>query len=83
MKREAAIKFKQEIEAFQQGKQIQIEIRNKWEDTDNPDFNVNSKYRVKPDEPKPTKRLPTIEEVENGFWRIGCLYIITQRLMKE
>ena len=107
MTREAFKLFSNEIKAFQEGKQIQIFIRNKWVDTDNPSFDVKSKYRVKPEEqktiveksidgvtwyeigkittelndkmkfarirvigeekPKPTKRLPTIEEVEKWF----------------
>lgn len=107
MRREAFKLFSNEIKAFQEGKQIQIFIRNKWVDTDNPSFDVKSKYRVKPEEqktiaeksidgitwyeigkvpkelnnkmkfarlriigeekPKPTKRLPTIQEVEKWF----------------
>ena len=67
MKQEAFKLFAPEIKAFQEGKQIQIFIRNKWVDTDNPSFDVKSKYRVKPEEPKLTKRLPTIEEVEKWF----------------
>lgn len=106
MTQEAAIKFKEEIKAFQEGKQIQVFTR-KWVDDDNPSFSIKSKYRVKPEgqktiveksidgitwyeigkvptelnnkmkfvrlriigeeKPKPTKRLPTIEEVEQWF----------------
>ena len=63
MTQEAAIKFKDEIKAFQEGKQIQVFTR-KWVDDNNPSFSLKSKYRVKPQE---TKRLPTIEEVEQWF----------------
>jgi len=63
MTQESAIKFKDEIKAFQEGKQIQVFTR-KWIDDDNPSFSIKSKYRVKPQE---TKRLPTIEEVEKWF----------------
>ena len=63
MTQEAAIKFKDEIKAFQEGKQIQVFTR-KWVDDNNPSFSIKSKYRVKPQE---TKRLPTIEEVEQWF----------------
>ena len=103
MTQEAAIKFKDEIKAFQEGKQIQVFTR-KWVDDNNPSFSIKSKYRVKPvEEPEqkriielsddgktwfeatrfipkcenlhvrvrvetqPTKRLPTIEEVEKWF----------------
>lgn len=64
MTQEASIKWKNEIKAFQEGKQIQIFIRNEWVDDNNPSFSIKSKYRVKPEE---TKRLPTIEEVEKWF----------------
>ena len=67
MKQEAFKLFAPEIKAFQEGKQIQVLTRNKWIDTDNPSFDVKSKYRVKPEEPKQAKRLPTIEEVEKWF----------------
>ena len=63
MTQEAAIKFKDEIKAFQEGKQIQVFTR-KWVDDNNPSFSLKSKYRVKPQK---TKRLPTIEEVEQWF----------------
>ena len=52
MKQEAFKLFAPEIKAFQEGKQIQVLTRNKWVDTDNPSFDVKSKYRVKPEEPK-------------------------------
>lgn len=64
MTKQEAIKWKPEIEAFQQGKTIQILIRNKWVDDENPSFSIKSKYRIKPEQ---TKRLPTIEEVEKWF----------------
>lgn len=64
MTKQEAIKWKPEIEAFQQGKTIQIQIRNKWVDDESPSFSIKSKYRINPE---PTKRLPTIEEVEQWF----------------
>ena len=63
MTQEDAIKWKKEIEAFQQGKTIQVFTR-KWVDDDNPSFSLKSKYRVKPEQ---TKRQPTIKEVEKWF----------------
>ena len=64
MTQEGAIKWKKEIEAFQQGKTIQVFTR-KWVDDDNPSFSLKSKYRVKPEQ---TKRQPTIKEVEKWFF---------------
>ena len=78
MTQEAFKLFANEIKAFQEGKQIQVLIRNKWVDTDNPSFNVKSKYRVKPEDPKPTKRLPTIEEVEKWFMENRVFRLKTQ-----
>lgn len=66
MTQEEAIKFKEEIKAFQEGKTIQLftELANKWIDTMDPMFNHENLYRIKPES---TKRLPTIEEVEKWF----------------
>lgn len=64
MTKEGAIKWKNEIKAFQEGKQIQRKTRGVWFDEKNPRFEVDVEYRVKPEA---TKRLPTIEEVEQWF----------------
>lgn len=107
MTREAAIKWKKEIVAFQNGKTIEVKRKNKtvWEEAIEPEFHIFNEYRIKPEEkpeqkriielsddgetwfeatrfiPKceklyarvrvekqPTKRLPTIEEVEKWFF---------------
>ena len=64
MTKEGAIKWQNEIKAFQEGKQIQRKTRGVWFDEKNPRFEVDVEYRVKPES---TKRLPTIEEVEQWF----------------
>ena len=64
MKKEGAIKWKNEIKAFQEGKQIQRKTRGVWFDEKSPRFEVDVEYRVKPEA---KKRLPTIEEVEQWF----------------
>ena len=64
MTKEGAIKWKNEIKAFQEGKQIQRKTRGVWFDEKSPRFEVDVEYRVKPES---TKRLPTIEEVEQWF----------------
>jgi hypothetical protein len=63
MTQEAAIKFKDEIKAFQEGKQIQVFTR-KWVDDNNPSFSIKSKYRVKPVEKQEQKRI--IELSDDG-----------------
>ena len=64
MTKEGAIKWKNEIKAFQEGKQIQRKTSGVWFDEKSPRFEVDVEYRVKPES---TKRLPTIEEVEQWF----------------
>jgi len=73
MSREEAIKWKPEIEAFQQGKTIQYKdlIRKEWTDNDKPAFKLDCFYRIKPE---PTKRLPTIEEVEQWLLENKVFY---------
>ena len=63
MTRESAIKWKKEIEAFQNGKTIQCLYPSGWIDVPKPCFS-NGEFRIKPE---PTKRLPTIQEVEKWF----------------
>ena len=64
MTREAAIKWQNEIKAFQEGKTIQRQTRGVWFDEKSPRFEVDVEYRVKPEA---KKRTPTIEEVEKWF----------------
>lgn len=66
MTQEEAKKWKNEIAAFAEGKTIQCKdmFCNEWTDIDDPSFKLGCFYRVKPE---PTKRLPTIEEVEQWF----------------
>ena len=66
MTREALIKHWDVIQAFKEGKEIQIysKIEERWVDYDSFDFRIDYEYRIKPE---PTKRLPTIEEVEQWF----------------
>ena len=64
MTQKGAIKWAKEIKAFQEGKQIQRQTRGVWFDEKSPRFEEDVEYRIKPE---PTKRLPTIEEVEKWF----------------
>ena len=64
MTQKGAIKWATEIKAFQEGKQIQRQTRGVWFDEKSPRFEEDVEYRIKPE---PTKRLPTIEEVEKWF----------------
>jgi len=64
MTQKGAIKWANEIKAFQEGKQIQRQTRGVWFDEKSPRFEEDVEYRIKPE---PTKRLPTIEEVEKWF----------------
>ena len=88
MTQEAAIKFKDEIKAFQEGKQIQIFIRNKWVDDNNPSFSIKSKYRVKPEE----ERTIIITECSNDgsiwfpkerFSPMSTAYFERQRIIQQ
>ena len=74
MTREQLIKHWDVIKAFKEGKEIQYKdiLTKEFEDIDEPYFKLNVEYRIKP---TPQKRLPTIEEVENGLWKIGCLNV--------
>ena len=67
MTREALIKHWDVIQAFKEGKQIQYKdsVTPTWQDTTDPKFKLEVEYRVKPEA---TKRLPTIEEVEQWFF---------------
>ena len=70
MTREQLIKHWDVIKAFKEGKEIQCRPIGSeiWLDKDNEfEFSLHFEYREKPEEPKPTKRLPTIEEVEKWF----------------
>ena len=64
MTQKGAIKWANEIKAFQEGKQIQRQTRGVWFDEKSPRFEEDVEYRIKPES---TKRLPTIEEVEKWF----------------
>ena len=64
MTQKGAIKWANEIKAFQEGKQIQRQTRGVWFDEKSPRFEEDVEYRIKPESPK---RLPTIEEVEKWF----------------
>ena len=66
MTQEEAKKWKNEIAAFAEGKTIQYKdlFCKEWTDNDEPNFKLDCFYRVKPES---TKRLPTIEEVEEWF----------------
>ena len=64
MTQKGAIKWATEIKAFQEGKQIQRQTRGVWFDEKSPRFEEDVEYRIKPES---TKRLPTIEEVEQWF----------------
>ena len=66
MTREALSKHWNVIQAFKEGKQIQYNdsVPQIWQDTTDPQFKLAVEYRVKPEA---TKRIPTIEEVEQWF----------------
>lgn len=64
MTREQVIKNWDAIQAFKNGKNIQAFVCGSWHDDPSPSFMLD-KYRTKPE---PTKRLPTIEEVEKWFF---------------
>lgn len=66
MTQEEAKKWKNEIAAFAEGKTIQYKdlFCKEWTDNDEPNFKLDCFYRIKPES---TKRLPTIEEVEQWF----------------
>ena len=70
MTREQLIKHWDVIQAFKEGKEIQCRKigSEQWNNEHGGfEFRLNYEYREKPEEPKPTKRLPTIEEVEKWF----------------
>ena len=66
MTREALIKHWDVIQAFKDGKKIEYydEVDKCWYIAYEPSFHLDTKYQVKPE---PTKRIPTIEEVEKWF----------------
>ena len=65
MTQEEAKKWKNEIAAFAEGKTFKkINCKDMFCFNDDPSFKLGCFYRVKPE---PTKRLPTIEEVEQWF----------------
>lgn len=55
------------IQAFSDGKQIQVkDLQYGWKDILNPTFDDYSEYRIKPEPPKPTYRPWKPEEVPVG-----------------
>lgn len=65
MTRDALNKHWDVIEAFKKGAEVEyLNNIGKWENCPLPAFTLNTQYRIKPEQ---TKRLPTIEEVEQWF----------------
>jgi len=65
MRREFLQKHWEVMEAFKNGAEVQFQdLTGIWMDCEHPTFAGNIEFRIKP---KPVKRLPTIQEVEQWF----------------
>ena len=66
MTRESLIKHLDVMQAFKDGKKLKVRFGDSFIDDSNPSFGFYEEYIIV-EEKEPTKRLPTIEEVEKWF----------------
>ena len=66
MTRESLIKHWDVMQAFKDGKKLKVRFGDSFIDDSNPSFGFYEEYIIV-EEKEPTKRLPTIEEVEEWF----------------